>query len=277
MHSPPAVPGPLLRSLQTPTQPPLAPLSATRAAAGIALAVTLPGLGMALASRLPQLGAHPFLVASLGTTLVSLMYISLVRTTEWRRVLELGLRPFPREFALGLALGLAAFALLVAGAWSVDALVPPTPIGGPPDDGALARAFVLSRRDGIIEEITFRGLLMRWLLGVTTARRAVLWQALVFGGAHFPLGGMAHVLLATIMGLALGFAFLWRRSLWTPIAIHFSWDVFAYLPRTSEPGSEIAALAQFALAILVATALALACRRAALGVESAPRTTPAPP
>ena len=257
---------PGLFRLLAPRLPPLAPLPWWRALVGFVIAFTLPGLPLALGAKFPGLAADPLLLASAGTTLVALTYIALVRVTEWRRVVELGLRALPREFGIGIALGLMACTLIIAGGVVLDAIAGglaqgPAPA---PDGRAVAKAFVSSRQFAFIEEIAFRGLLMRWLLGVTRARSAVAIQALIFGLAHYPVGGWPHVLLATTMGFALGWAFLWRRSLWTPIAIHFAWDLFALIPGPASSTTTIAPPwlepAEMGVVMISALSLAVACR-----------------
>jgi membrane protease YdiL (CAAX protease family) len=255
----------LFRAL-APRLPPLAPLSWWRALVGFVVAFTLPALPLALRAKLPGLVADPLLLTSAGTTLVALTYIALVRVTEWRRVVELGLRALPREFGIGIALGFIACMLILAGDIVLDAIAgglaqDPAPA---PDGRAIAKAFVSSRQFAFIEEIAFRGLLMRWLLGITRARSAVAIQALIFGLAHYPAGGWPHVLLATTMGFALGWAFLWRRSLWAPIAIHFAWDLFALIPGPAISTTVIAPAwlepAEMGVAMIAALCLAVACR-----------------
>jgi len=259
-----------------PRLPPLAPLSWWRALVGFVIAFTLPGLPLALRAKLPGLVADPLLLTSAGTTLVALTYIALVRVTEWRRVVELGLRALPREFGIGIALGLMACTLIIAGDIVLDAIAGGLAQGPAPDGRAIAKAFVSSRQFAFIEEIAFRGLLMRWLLGITRARSAVAIQALIFGLAHYPVGGWPHVLLATTMGFALGWAFLWRRSLWAPIAIHFAWDLFALIPGPPSSTTTIAPpwleLAEMGVVMIPALGLAVACRYLAQ-LQAAPANT----
>lgn len=236
-------------------QPRLAPLVGARALAGFVVCFLLP-VAVHLASRtVPGAAGHPLALASLSTTAVTLVYLVSVRMFEWRRVYELGLRPLPRELAIGLGLG------VIACAGNALALVVLSRLGHaaePVDAGgveAALQAFVFSRQAAVIEEIAFRGLLLRWLLGRVPADTAVAIQALAFGIVHYPQGGLPHVLLATAMGLVFGYAFVWRRSLWTPMGMHFAWDLYALLPSAAVT-SEAAALAQFVWIVVVASLLA---------------------
>lgn len=262
---------PFRARLLAPRQPPLKPLHGSRALLGIALCVGLPVAVAKAAHAIAAAHGHPLLVVSASTSVVMLAYLVLVKIREWRAVLELGVRPMPRELGIGLALGAVACMAIVAGSLALQAWQGGAPAAS--DDvlleGAL-RAFVLSRQSAVIEEIVFRGLLLRWLWGRLGVDRAVLLQALVFGAAHYPQGGAPQVVLATVMGLVLGYAFLWRRSLWTPIGVHFAWDVLALLSGTSAP-SGTDTLVVYAWLIVVALGLAWPLRRWALEWGTDPR------
>ena len=227
--SPPSPP----RAWRAPLQPPLTPLPGLRALLGFVLCFAWPLAVLMLAKQIPAAHGHGLLVISLGTTAVTLTYLALVRLREWRQAMELGLRPLPRELGFGLALGVIACLCIEGGtlvlqAWHGAA----APSGEFSRDAALG-AFVQSRQNAIVEEIAFLGLLLRWLLSRLGADRAIAVQALVFGAAHYPGGGVPSVLLATAMGLVFGYAFLWRRSLWTPIGLHMAWDALALFPGQS--------------------------------------------
>ncbi len=254
-------------------QPPLAPLSGARALAGFVVCFLLPVAAHYAGRLVPGSDGHPLLVTSLTTTAVTLVYLVSVRTLEWRRVYELGLRPLPRELGIGLALG----ALACAGsALSIVAMARLGHAAEVPDAGgveAALQAFVYSRQAAVIEEIAFRGLLLRWLLGRCRPDVAVAVQALLFGVVHLPQGGLPHVLMATAMGLVFGYAFVWRRSLWTPMGVHFAWDLYALLP-TAVATSAPAALAHYLWLAAIASALAWLARSWSR-VPSTPAAVPA--
>jgi membrane protease YdiL (CAAX protease family) len=74
----------------------------------------------------------------------------------------------------------------------------------------------------------------------------------------------------------LGWAFLWRRSLWAPIAIHFAWDLFALIPGPPSSTTTIAPpwleLAEMGVVMIPALGLAVACRYLAQ-LQAAPANT----
>lgn len=69
----------------------------------------------------------------------------------------------------------------------------------------------------IIEEIIFRGLVFRELEKSLNVKAVVVVQALLFGIYHFNL---AQGVYTVFLGLVLGLALVWTKSIWAPIIIH---------------------------------------------------------
>lgn len=86
----------------------------------------------------------------------------------------------------------------------------------------------LSLAAGVGEELLFRGWLQGWLeqlfqeWGSLGAYAAIGIAALVFGFAH-PLS-KGYIVLATVLGFALGLSFYWSRNLFVPIMAHALYD-----------------------------------------------------
>lgn len=75
----------------------------------------------------------------------------------------------------------------------------------------------------VIEEVAFRGLIMRSLLRRGSAAFAVAASSLLFGLTHAP-GGVGLLVIATLLGVACGW-FTWRTgSLLSGIGIHGVWN-----------------------------------------------------
>jgi membrane protease YdiL (CAAX protease family) len=81
------------------------------------------------------------------------------------------------------------------------------------------------------EELLFRGALQP-LIGL-------LPMAAIFGLLHFT--SIAHVILAGLLGLLLGWLYQWSGSLWPPMAAHFWVDLVTglLLARSLEPGVKL--------------------------------------
>jgi uncharacterized protein len=69
----------------------------------------------------------------------------------------------------------------------------------------------------IVEEVIFRGLVFRELERSLRVRAVVVIQALLFGVYHFNL---AQGLYTVFLGIVLGLALVWTKSIWAPIIIH---------------------------------------------------------
>lgn len=78
----------------------------------------------------------------------------------------------------------------------------------------------------VSEEVLLRGyvlrnLLLSFQLPVALSISALLFSAMHLFNAHVSVLGLFNLFLA---GIALGIAYLIRRSLWLPITIHFCWN-----------------------------------------------------
>ena len=83
--------------------------------------------------------------------------------------------------------------------------------------GALAMLFMGGIAVPIAEELYFRGVLYRWLRGISNPWLAGLLSSAAFGALH----GEFSIAVATgVMGLVLAWFFERSRSLWPPVIIH---------------------------------------------------------
>lgn len=72
----------------------------------------------------------------------------------------------------------------------------------------------------IAEELLFRGMLQRWLMGRAGALAGVAVSSALFGVAHLA-GGGAFVLVATAAGLLYGLVYLWTGRLVWAVLVHW--------------------------------------------------------
>jgi len=120
--------------------------------------------------------------------------------------------------------------------------------------------FAIGLGPGVVEELWCRGFLGRgfigrygWLLGIGLA-------SAFFGMLH--LWPPSYVLVTAVMGACLHFAYVTSRSLWVPIAMHFTNNSFAALVSMGEvpsAGIEAAFAANPATITAVAASLTLFC------------------
>ncbi len=150
-------------------------------------------------------------------------YLALFKVYEKRSVGELNLLGLSKFLLKGILLGavLQSLTILVmyfAGAYDVLGINPIIQILP-----GLAMAF----SSAIFEEILMRGIIYRITEEKLGSVIALVISALIFGGLH--LGNPNSTLflalgLAIQAGLLLGVAYIYSRSLWFPIGIHFAWN-----------------------------------------------------
>jgi membrane protease YdiL (CAAX protease family) len=150
-------------------------------------------------------------------------YALWVRGIERRPVHELTGAGALRECLAGCALGVGLIAALVAMLWATGSYRVQAVHGWAHGQTALAMAVVA----GVVEELLFRGLLMRWLMGWVGAHGALAGTALLFGLAHLgnPSGSwLSAAAIALEAGVMLGACYLLTRRLWLPIGVHLGWN-----------------------------------------------------
>jgi len=84
----------------------------------------------------------------------------------------------------------------------------------------------------ILEEVLFRGLLLRWLLVRFRWQGAILLQAALFCAVHFAVltpGDWIRPLQLFLSGCVFGYLFLRTQNLWVPIIVHCVWNISPFL------------------------------------------------
>lgn len=188
-----------------------------------------PLLGLVLVAAVAQAGLQlaPWLAALPHALLVVVLalgtYALWVRWGEGRLAQELSGPGALIEGLAGVALGGGLVAAAVAALWATGAYRVEAVNGWAGAEAALAAALIAS----VVEELLFRGLLLRWLHGLAGPGWALAGTSLLFGAAHLgnpgaSLWGAAAVALEA--GVLLGACFLLTRRLWLPIGVHLGWN-----------------------------------------------------
>jgi len=152
-------------------------------------------------------------------------YCGYVRLVEKRwPPAELALtRAAARELAGGFALGVVLFCATML--WI--ALVADARFAVEGGALALPRLLLLAAVAATVEELLFRGVLLRLLAGWLGRWWALAISAVVFGGLHL-LNPHATVIgavaIAVEAGILLGAAFLATGRLWLPLGLHAAWN-----------------------------------------------------
>jgi uncharacterized protein len=166
------------------------------------------------------LGALIGLLLAIG---VLIIYTLFVRLIERRAVVELAVADAPRSSALGIITGAVLFCasmllMKLLGAWDYTGTAPLS---------ALVYPFVGSFIAGIMEETLVRGLLFRILEESVGSWIALAISAVIFGLLHaFNPGAsvVSTVAIALEAGVLLAAAYMYTRSLWFVMGLHFAWN-----------------------------------------------------
>ena len=86
--------------------------------------------------------------------------------------------------------------------------------------------FTVAITVAIIEEILLRGIVFRITEERLGSVIALIISGIIFGGLHLinPHVTLVSTLCTTTVGIFLGAAYMYYRSLWFPVAIHFAWN-----------------------------------------------------
>lgn len=158
----------------------------------------------------------------IATRIVILAYTLFYGKIENREVKELSGKEALKSTGLGLLIGtsiqaLTVFVIYLLGDLQITSVNSVSFIITP-----LAIAISVS----VFEEILLRGIIFRIAEEKLGSIVALLLSALIFGGVHSmnPGSSLISSLCTGIVGFIFGAAYIYSRSLWLPIAIHFSWN-----------------------------------------------------
>lgn len=167
----------------------------------------------------------PALVGAVVASAVAwLLYVFAIRRgLEGRRAGELA--PRPGLLAGGVALALVTLALVLGAAALTGSVHLDRPAAWWP---ALAGSLAFAIKGGVVEELFYRGILLRAGERCLGGWLALALSAVFFGVAHVGTPGATvwtTIALVVTAGLTLGAAYLATGSLWLPIGIHFGWNL----------------------------------------------------
>lgn len=180
-------------------------------------------VGVGLVSALTATGPGP--VPVLGAVAAVAVYWLVMRRVALRPTPEIARRGAGREVLLGGALGLAfvlVSALLITAfggysfSWAGNGFLP-----------VVLSAVAVQVGAAVTEELMFRGLALQALEKLWGTRIAVVITGLFFGLSHLaaPAATLWSALaIALEAGVMLAAAFLWRRSIWFAVSLHFTWN-----------------------------------------------------
>lgn len=137
--------------------------------------------------------------------------------TEWGRELGVG-------FAFGITLQLIVLGILV-----VTHSVHYSPAGGYNLHfwKQSSMSLVLFAMAATVEELSFRGYALKWLMWSIGAPAAVVLSSVLFGAGHLlnPGATFFSTLNTALAGILLAVPYVRTRSMWMQIGVHWSWNL----------------------------------------------------
>lgn len=224
------------------TSPPQAPARSGRKEALLEVSAFLFLIvpSMALSFSVTRQGKVDFVFVAVSTILRDLALVSLILFFIWRNGEPVSVLGWTRRgIGRNILLGLLLYVPLVYCIGWLDQLLTEAGLSQPSVPGPsffsiqgrweVVLAVVLVAVVALSEETIFRGYLILRLRTVTRSMTAaVLLSSAIFALGHGYEGSLG---VATIgaMGLAFSLVYLWRRSLLTPIVLHFLQDFIAII------------------------------------------------
>ena len=163
------------------------------------------------------------IVSVAEATVATICYIFLFRFYEQRRIRELSPEKFIGSAVIGSVTGILLQALFIlviclAGTFSVVHVNPVS---------TLIKPFAFALTAGFVAEIMIIGIVFRILEEQTGTKIALLIFIMLFVILHINVkGATAITVTATAMqaGFMIPAAYVFSRSLWLPVFLHFGWD-----------------------------------------------------
>jgi hypothetical protein len=163
-----------------------------------------------------------FIKGILVSTLAIGSYWLLYRKYEHRVITELSTNGLWKKLFTGILLGsgLQVLTILVIYLFGDFKVITVNPFS------ALIIPFTIAFTVAILEEILLRGIVFRITEEKWGSIKALIISGIIFAGLHLvnPHVTVISVLCITAVGVLLGAVYMYYRSLWVPIAIHFGWN-----------------------------------------------------
>jgi hypothetical protein len=149
-------------------------------------------------------------------------YAGFYHKYEKRTITELSIKGLGKKLLLGLLIGcclqgLAISVVYLTGGFEIMSVNPVS---------ILIIPFTVAFTVSIIEEVLLRGIVFRIMEEKLGSAIALIISGIIFGSLHLinPHVTLVSALCTTIAGIFLSAAYMYYRSLWFPIAIHFAWN-----------------------------------------------------
>lgn len=158
----------------------------------------------------------------IASSVVILAYIYFYRKYEKRKIWEFSSKGLLKNTILGVLIGtsLQALTILVIYLWGDLQIISVNPFS------SIITPFAVAFSVAIFEETLLRAIIFRIVEEKLGSYISLAISAIIFGAAHLlnPDSSVISTLCIGIVGFMFGASYIYSRSLWLPIAIHFSWN-----------------------------------------------------
>ena len=158
----------------------------------------------------------------IASSFVIIAYILFYRKYEKREVGEFSSKGLLKNIVLGLLIGTILQILTITVIYFLGniQIISINPIS------SIITPFAVAFSVAVFEEVLLRGIVFRIAEEKLGSHISLFLSALIFGAVHLmnPDSSLISSLCIGIVGYIFGAAYIYSRSLWLPIAIHFSWN-----------------------------------------------------
>lgn len=158
----------------------------------------------------------------IASSSVILAYIYFYKKYEKRKIGEFSGKGLFKNTIIGILIGatLQGLTILVIYLWGDFRIISVNPIS------SIITSFAVAFSVAIFEETLLRGIIFRIVEEKLGSYISLLISAIIFGSVHLlnPDSSVISSICIGIVGFMFGAAYIYSRSLWLPIAIHFSWN-----------------------------------------------------
>jgi len=158
----------------------------------------------------------------IASSFVIATYIYFYGKYEKREIGEFSGKGLLKNALLGILIGttLQGLTILVIYFWGDFHIITVNPFS------SILTPFAIAFSVAVFEEILLRGIIFRIVEEKLGSYFSLAISAIIFGAAHLlnPDSSVISSVCIGIVGFMFGAAYIYSRSLWLPIAIHFSWN-----------------------------------------------------
>lgn len=158
----------------------------------------------------------------IASSFVIATYIYFYKKYEKREIEEFSGKGLLKNSILGVLIGTAlqGLAILVIYFWGDFRIISINPFS------SIITPFAIAFSVAIFEETLLRGIIFRIVEEKLGSYISLAISAIIFGAVHLlnPDSSVISSICIGIVGFMFGASYIYSRSLWLPIAIHFSWN-----------------------------------------------------